>query len=137
MSIRYDRIDAFWFTLAHELMHIRHKDAMSVDAALIGEDAEPAGAKSEIERHRDNDGAAMLVPPEKLKSFIHRVAPLYSKSRIIQFAHRIKVHPGIIVGQLQHRGQIGFHSNRDLLVKIRDIAVSTAVVDGWGHSSIS
>jgi HTH-type transcriptional regulator / antitoxin HigA len=117
------------------MSHIRHRDALSVDTALVGEDAVPSAVKSSIERRADKDAAEMLIPADALKSFIHRVAPLYSKDRIVQFAHRIKIHPGIIVGQLQHRGEIGFHSNRELLAKIRETVISVGIVDGWGHST--
>jgi HTH-type transcriptional regulator/antitoxin HigA len=63
-----------------------------------------------------------------------RVSPLYSKTRIIQFAHTIQIHPGIIVGQLQYRGEIGYSANREMLVKIRDIVIDSALTDGWGRS---
>lgn len=135
MSIRFDRIDAFWFTLCHELSHIRHADPLSIDTALVGEDAEPTIAKVSFERRADDEAATTLIPADKITSFIHRVAPLYSKERIIQFAHRIKIHPGIIVGQLQHRGEIGFHANREMLAKVREKVVPEAIVDGWGHST--
>jgi len=45
----------------------------------------------------------------------------------------VKMHPGIIVGQLQHRGEIGYSANREMLVKIRGRAVATAICDGWGR----
>lgn len=134
VSLRHDRIDSFWFTVFHEWSHIRHEDAFSIDSNLVGDDAAPSAEKSPVERRADSDASEMLIPQERIQSFIHRVAPLYSKARIVQFAHRNKVHPGIVVGQLQHRGQIGFHANREMLVKIRDIAISTALVDGWGHT---
>ena len=136
LSVRYDRIDAFWFTLCHELSHIRHRDPLSVDTALIGEDAIPSAMKEDFEERADNEAACMLIPQDKLDSFIRRVGPTFHKERIIQFAHVIKIHPGIIVGQLQHRGQIGYSSNRELLVKIRQHAMSGAIVDGWGHSTL-
>ena len=133
LSLRYDRIDYFWFTVFHEWSHIRHGDSLSIDTDLVGKDATVSAMKSDIERRADNDAAKLLVPPAKIESFIHRVAPLYSKERIIQFAHRNKVHPGIVVGQLQHRGQISFGANREMLVPIRDIALSTSIYDGWGQ----
>ena len=40
----------------------------------------------------------------------------------------------IIVGQLQHRGEISYRANREMLPKVRDAVVSTALTDGWGHS---
>jgi len=133
VSIRYDRIDAFWFTLCHELSHVKHRDPLSIDIALVGEEAVPSAMKVDFEERADNEAADMIIPKEKINSFVLRVAPLYSKEKIIQFAHVIKVHPGIIVGQLQHRGQIGYQSNREMLVKVRAHATSGAIVDGWGH----
>lgn len=134
MSLRLDRIDSFWFTLFHELSHIRHKDGLSVDSNLTGESAEFSATKASFERRADTEAAEASIPQDKLQSFIDRVAPLYSKARIIQFAHRIKVHPGVISGQLQHRGEISFRANREMLVKVRDRVTTTSVVDGWGHS---
>ncbi len=134
LSIRYDRIDAFWFTLMHELSHILHGD-LSIDDALFEEGKQESSVtKNDIERRADNEAASALVPSDKLDSFILRVGPLYSKTRINQFANRIKIHPGIIVGQLQHRGEMGYSTNREMLVKVREIAASSAVTDGWGRT---
>lgn len=134
LSLRYDRIDAFWFTLMHELSHILHSD-LSVDEALFCGEGEqvPSITKNGVERRADNEAAASLVPPDKLDSFILRISPLYSKTRINQFANRLKIHPGIIVGQLQHRGEMGYSTNREMLVKVREIIASSAVTDGWGR----
>jgi len=134
VSIRFDRIDAFWHTVAHEFMHIKFGDAVSIDTDLAGEDQVPSAAKSEIERRADQFASELLVPQAALDSFVTRVSPLYSKERIIQFAHRSRIHPGIIVGQLQYRGEVGYRANREMLVKVRDIVTTTAVTDGWGHS---
>lgn len=133
VSIRYDRIDAFWQTLCHELGHIKNGDAMSVDTDLAGEDQRPAAVKPDIERLADDFAVELLIPQKSLDSFVSRVSPLYAKSRIIQFAHRIRVHPGIIVGQLQYRGEIGYSANREMLVKVREFVAASAVTDGWGH----
>ena len=74
----------------------------------------------------------MLIPPAELDSFIRRVGPLYAKARIVQFANRIKIHPAIVVGQLQHRGEIGYHANREMLSKVKHYVLPTAITDGWG-----
>jgi len=133
VSIRYDRIDAFWFTVMHEFAHIEAAHSLSVDSDLAGDDAMPMEAKDDQERDADANAAASLIPPDEIDSFIRRVGPLYSKERIIQFAHRIKMHPGIIVGQLQHRGEIGYSANREMLVKVRNVVIETALTDGWGR----
>jgi HTH-type transcriptional regulator/antitoxin HigA len=132
LSIRYDRIDSFWHTLCHEMSHIAHRDESPLDSDLTDKMAGGLRVKSPIERRADDEAAAMLIPPAELESFIRRVGPLYSKDRIGRFANRIKMHPGIIVGQLQHRGEIGFHANREMLAKIRHVITPAAVTDGWG-----
>jgi HTH-type transcriptional regulator/antitoxin HigA len=136
VSIRYDRIDAFWFTVMHEWAHIKNEDALSVDSNLVGEHSLSGqiGPLQDIELRANQEAAASLVDQDELNSFIRRVGPLYSKQRIVQFAHVIKIHPGIIVGQLQHRGEMGYSANRDILAKVRDVVLETALADGWGHS---
>ena len=76
------------------------------------------------------------MPTGELDFFIARVKPLYSKFKIMNFAERIKVHPGIVVGQLQFRKEIPYSHNRDLLVRIREIITRTALTDGWGNVAI-
>ena len=135
ISLRFDRIDSFWFTLGHELAHIRNHDAaLLIDVDLVGEHQSVPLTKEDIERRADQESAEMLIPPEQLDSFILRIRPMYSKTKIIQFANRIKMHPGIIVGQLQHRGEIGFSANREMLIKIREQVTSAAITDGWGRT---
>lgn len=131
LSVRYDRIDCLWFTLAHELSHIRNRDSQSVDSDLVGESS--ARDLDEIERRANQEAADFLIPKDKLKSFIIRVKPFYSKERIIQFAHRMKIHPGIVAGQLQFQKEIGWYTNREMLAKVRNQIIQTAMTDGWGR----
>lgn len=134
MSLRYDRIDAFWFTLGHEWSHIRHRDEVSVDSDVVGLEGLQLDGKPEFECRADRDAAAMLIPPAELDSFILRVGPLYSKERINQFANRIKIHPGIIVGQLQYRSEMSYSANREMLAKYRNFITPVALTDGWGQT---
>jgi HTH-type transcriptional regulator/antitoxin HigA len=74
----------------------------------------------------------MLISKEKLQSFIQRTRPFYYSAKIIQFANLIKIHPGIIAGQLQHKKEIDWGTHRQMLVKVRDILIGAALTDGWG-----
>ncbi len=134
LSLRYDRIDSFWYTLAHEMMHIRHQDEWSVDDALVGEEAIPSTEKPDYEQRADREAAEFLVPAREIEGFIARMRPLYSKKKIIQFANRIQVHPGVIVGQLQRRGEIGYGHSREMLIKVRAVLREAALSDGWGDA---
>jgi HTH-type transcriptional regulator / antitoxin HigA len=134
LSLRYDRIDSFWFTLFHEFMHIKNKDEVSIDENM--EEQVKTGSSTElindVEARASKQAAESLINPVEIDSFIRRVGPLYSEAKIIQFAHRIKVHPGIIVGQLQRSGRLSYSSLRQLLVKVRGSIIETALTDGWG-----
>jgi HTH-type transcriptional regulator/antitoxin HigA len=133
LSLRYDRIDWFWHTLAHELTHIKHGDKRSIDVNLVGESR--VADSSDIEARADREGAAFLIPPDSLQSFIIRMRPFYYKERIREFANRLRIHPGIVNGQLQHSKEIGWGHNREMLVEIRETVTSTAMTDGWGKQA--
>jgi HTH-type transcriptional regulator/antitoxin HigA len=136
VSLRYDRIDNFWFTVMHEFSHVKWGDSFSLDVDLEGEDAVGTDnfEMKASEQRANLEASGFLVGKADLDSFIRRVAPLFSKDRIVQFAHAIKMHPGIIVGQLRHRGELHPGANRELVTKIRDVVTETALTDGWGRT---
>ena len=139
LSLRYDRIDWFWFTLAHEIAgHVKNGDGKNAKAIL---DVDLAGKQDGANRPQyeidaDRNAISFLIPQAELDRFIARVSPLYYTKQITGFANSIHVHPGVVVGQLQHpsRGELNYSQHRNLLVKVRDIITSTALTDGWGHS---
>ncbi|MCC7143374.1 MAG: HigA family addiction module antidote protein [Candidatus Eisenbacteria bacterium] len=137
LSLRFDRMDYFWHTLLHDLMHIRNGDVGPASNPLVDSDIEVARSLASSERPpfeliADKDAAEFLVPQAELDGFVARTRPLYAKVKIAGFAHRLGIHPGIIVGQLQHRGEIPFAHSREMLVKVRSIVTSAALTDGWG-----
>lgn len=132
LSLRFDRIDSFWHTLGHELSHVRHRDPVSVDTNIFGQGRD--AIVDEIETRADREGSEMWVSESDMNKFIKRVSPFYEQKKVNRFASRLRVHPGIIVGQLQHRAEISYATFRPLLSKIRDNVIATAVTDGWGSA---
>lgn len=134
ISLRYDRIDWLWHTLMHELVHAskRHglNDHPHVDIDILQQ-------VDDREKAVNADAAHMLIDRAQLDNFVARVAPLYSKDRIRGFAARLRIHPGIVVGQLQHRGieagGILWSHSREMLVPVRQYIAGLALTDGWGH----
>jgi HTH-type transcriptional regulator/antitoxin HigA len=138
LSLRFDRIDSFWFALAHELGHVARRDGMEnpiVDLDLLGEHAVAPETKPPAERAADEFAEDLLIPRDEMRNFIARVRPMYSKERIKGFAARLKIHPGIVVGQLAFRNQIGYWHSREMLEKVRDIVTDAALTDGWNHTA--
>ena len=130
LSLRHGRIDAFWHTLAHELMHVKNRDGDELDNDLVGDSRQER--TDELELQTDQDACDFLIPCHKLESFIARVRPRFSKARIVQFAGLHQIHAGIVVGQLQYRGEIKYSHSREMLVSVREIIVDAALTDGWG-----
>jgi HTH-type transcriptional regulator / antitoxin HigA len=136
MSFRYDRIDNFWFVLRHEIEHILREDGMEnpiLDSELEGENAGVGDALPEEERAANTAAASFLVPPEKIESFIRRKKPFFYEKDVLAFAKLQNVHPGIVVGQMQHRLNRYNYLNKHQ-VKIRQNVIPGAMADGWGQT---
>ncbi len=134
MSLRYDRIDNFWFVLRHELEHVlqRHgRNAIMLDTELEGERAGTDTALTEEERIANEAASGFCVPKKKMDSFVARKYPYFSERDIIGLANVLQIHPALIAGQLQHITN-RYDRFRQHLEKIRHIVTPCAVVDGWG-----
>ena len=136
LSLRFDRIDAFWHTLLHECAHVKHKDGLTgavvVDVDLVGDDSAPSSTKPAEEVRADEFASNFLIPKAELDGFISRVRPLFSKTRIQGLAAKLNVHPGLVVGQLQHRRMIPYSHSREMLSRVRHIVTEAALTDGFG-----
>ena len=135
MSLRLDKIDNFWFVLRHEIEHIlrghgREEAIVDMDADVAA--IEPGPATSEEERLANVAGADFCVPENEMANFILRHNPLFSEEKILNFAQRLQVHPGIVVGQLQRRtGR--WKLFRPYLAKVRHLIAPVAMADGYGQ----
>jgi HTH-type transcriptional regulator/antitoxin HigA len=134
MSLRFDRIDYFWHTLLHELDHVKHGDGKARGYVSVDSNwGSYSGDKPPEEIRADSFASDYLVDQTMLNSFVTRIRPLFSALRIQVFAKRIGVHPGLVVGQLQHREEIPYSHSRRLLVKVRSHLIESTLTDGFGH----
>ena len=135
MSLRFDRIDNFWFVLRHEIEHVLCKHGREqevIDVELEGDRAGTGPSVSEEERIANSAAADFCVPTAEMESFIARKSPFFSERDILGFARRIQVHPALVIGQIRnHLRRWDFLSR--YLVKIRQHATIGAIVDGWGQ----
>jgi len=134
MSLRFDRIDNFWFVLRHEIEHVLRghgRTAAMLDTDLETDRSSQSASISEEELVADTAAADFCVPQESLEKFITKKAPYFAERDILGFARTLGIHPGLIAGQLQRRtGRYDLFRNH--LVKIRSIVRPGSVVDGWG-----
>lgn len=134
MTLLRDRIDNFWFVLRHEIEHIlkRHRKGSLIIDEDIGVTEGYVGAVKEEEDEANKAGAEFCVPQSKLNGFINRVAPYFSEAKVLAFAATLKIHPGLVVGQLQRRLD-KYYLFKQHQVKVKQFITSSAVFDGWGQ----
>jgi HTH-type transcriptional regulator/antitoxin HigA len=135
MSLRFDRIDNFWFVLRHEMEHVLCKHGQTgemIDAELEGERAGTGPHVPEAERVANSAASDFCVPTTEMESFIAGKSPFFSERDVLAFAGRIGVHPALVVGQIRNHLQRWDYLNR-YLTKIRSFVIARAIVDGWGQ----
>jgi len=133
LSLRFDRIDNFWFVLRHEIEHVLNGDGR--DLAIVDSDVvEESGASDLVPQEQAANAAAaeFCVPQREIDDFILRVGPLFSRKGVLAFAKRLGIHPGLVAGQLQWRTE-RWDLFRQMLVPVRGFITPTAMTDGFGH----
>jgi HTH-type transcriptional regulator/antitoxin HigA len=130
MSLQRDYIDNFWFGLRHEIEHVLRGHGKKEEC--IDEQFQPKDQDvSEEEKQANQAAAEFCVPQAELEDFIARVQPYFSEQRVLLFAQKRRLHPGIVVGQLQNKlDRWDFLKKHQ--AKIRHFVTSAATTDGWG-----
>lgn len=109
LTLRYDRIDSYWFTLLHECAHvIKH---LSENNSLILDDFESEAV--DAREHEANVLARDAVVPIEIWQG-HKVTKVKSpkKEHIIDLASQMEVHPALIAGRVRYeRGRYNILSN--------------------------
>jgi len=96
MTLRYDRLDNFWFVLLHELVHIvKHLRKGNIESIFDDLDVD-AG---DIEQEADKLAGEVLVPEDKWNTALARY--LRSKDSIEDLANELGIHPAIVAGKIR------------------------------------
>lgn len=99
LTLRYDRLDNFWFVVLHELGHIllghltKKQSFFADDLALRG-----SSDDTDEEKAADKFAELALLP----ESFNVYEKELLSTSEILEYAHENSVHPAIVAGRIQY-----------------------------------
>ena len=110
LTLRYDRLDNFWFTLLHELAHIaRHYDS---GISLFYDEIEGIRAVDLDEREKEADALAeeAILPKAKWEISPARLIP--SSMAAKSLANELGVHIAIIAGQIRHKGNKYVYLNK-------------------------
>jgi len=111
LTLRYDRLDNFWFTLLHELAHVaRH---LSGECRLIVDDLDlrSQDGQNDNENEADEMASTALIPK--------RYWPVVDAGKVpkapdvLSLAARLKIHPALIAGRIRFK-----HNNYRILAKL-------------------
>ncbi len=103
LTLRYDRIDNFWFTLLHELAHLglhldTDEDELFTDDLSLrngeGDSADPKEAQA------DAWAQEALIPQAVWETSGVREGP--TPMAVIDVAYELKIHPAIIAGRIRY-----------------------------------
>ena len=113
LTLRYDRIDNFWFCLLHELAHVAKH--LSTAKRIIVDDLDLRGHDPEIEDEIENEADEMtrngLIPKK-----VWDKKPMGGKAitaEVYALAKKLKIHPAIIAGRIRFE-----HNNFRLLSRL-------------------
>jgi HTH-type transcriptional regulator/antitoxin HigA len=97
LTLRYDRLDNFWFTLFHELAHVAlHLDTDDVDAFFDDLTQEGRDAR---EKEADKFAAEALIPSSAWKpARLNKKSDLAS---VVAFAEKLRISPSIPAGRIR------------------------------------
>ena len=93
LTLRYDRIDNFWFTLFHELAHLDLHLAEGAEDCFF-DDLDVDGDESE--KQADKYARDSLIPAE----YIPKMLGIRTLSEVVAVAHSLDIHPAIVAGRL-------------------------------------
>lgn len=111
LTLRYKRDDFLWFALFHEAAHILQgrKRPIFVD--------EKGQGKEDLEDQANLSAANYLLPSKAYLQFVAH--GLFTRKSIVDFAERMQVAPGIVVGRLQHDKYIPYNRHISLTRPLR------------------
>jgi HTH-type transcriptional regulator / antitoxin HigA len=103
LTLRFDRLDSFWFTLLHEVAHIAlHYDFLIQNNEAFIDDMEIRSDDAQ-EREADEFARTTLIPDQ----FIDQVEWSLASSHddLVRVATRARVHVAIVAGRWQRDNQ--------------------------------
>ncbi len=137
ITTRLDRLDNFCFVLRHEIEHVLRGDGKEAsftpvdafDGDYFNNDDRP-----NFEKIADEAAGEFCVPRKMLDSFVLRKSPFISEKDMLNFAARVKIHPSVVVGQIQNKTK-EYGWLRKYQRGIREYLFDWEHKDGWGHQS--
>jgi HTH-type transcriptional regulator/antitoxin HigA len=117
LTLRHDRLDNFWFTLAHELGHI----VLGHEEEFFDTTEGPERNLGPKEKEADEFARENMVPGAEFEAFKRRCRKSFPPEAIVEFSRTIQRHPALVVGRLRHDGLVSWGSHGALVPKVREL----------------
>lgn len=119
---RYDRVDNFWFTLAHELAHVvLHLTNGGSDSIFIDDTTKSKEARSNSQKEREANARAedVLLQNDIFQYFLH-TASYITDDKVEEFSSTRNIHPSIVVGMLAFNDLASYSTLQRFKESVRD-----------------
>lgn len=101
LTLRYDRLDNFWFCLMHELAHIAlHLDDNSADQSFFDYDLDVDSVNNAIEAEADKLAGEMLIPENEWR--ISAASRLRTPEAAQDLAKKLGINTAIVAGRMRY-----------------------------------
>lgn len=129
MTLRFDRIDNFWFVLRHEIAHIEQGYSA---LTTVDYDMGSGNQTKELEIEANGKAQEFCAPSHLVDKFIQQANGRLSETSVESFARQNGILPAVLAGQIRHK-----LSKYNILAKLitsfrKELIDNTPVVDGWG-----
>lgn len=114
---RYDRVDNFWFTLAHELSHVAFHLTINNSSIFIDDTTKKSTSQKEIEA---NENAEKILLQNEVLTFFEDNTNYITEDKVIQFSQLYSIHPSIVVGMLAHNELASYSTTHRFKEAVRE-----------------
>lgn len=108
LSLRFDRIDNFWFTLLHELAHIALHLNDESESIIFDELEDAQGVEvSDKEAQADELAQESIIPASKWEISPAKITPSVMAAE--DLADELGISPAVVAGYVRHKNQNYFY----------------------------
>lgn len=98
LTLRYDRLDNFWFSLCHELAHLALHMKSGGKTGFV-DDLSTPNPGNQLEKEADRWAEDALISGGEWAKSAARLSP--TPTNVVQLAHSLGIHPAIVAGRIR------------------------------------